>query len=93
MLFVVLYCVTFGLRHREKYPGSRCSITVFRKTFGRQGKEVRSGWWKSHETELHVLFSSANIARIVKSKKIRWVGHVEHMGKKTTACWVLMEKR
>ena len=39
------------------------------------------------------MFSSANIARIVKSKKMRWVGHVEHMGKKTTACWVLMEKR
>jgi hypothetical protein len=38
------------------------------------------------------LFSSPKIARIVKSKKMRWVGHVEHMGKKTTSCCVLMEK-
>ena len=42
--------------------------------------------------EFHVFFSSPNIARIVKSKKMSGVGRVEHRSKKTTAYCVLMEK-
>jgi hypothetical protein len=76
ILFLVFNCVTFGFRHWEKYPGRRCSIIMFRKIFGRQGKEVRSGWWKSHKAELPVLFPSPNTARIVKSKNVRCMGHV-----------------
>lgn len=38
------------------------------------------------------MFSSPNIARIVKSKKIRWVEHVEHMGKNATAYCALIKK-
>jgi hypothetical protein len=37
-------------------------------------------WRKLHNDELHSLYSSPNIVRVIKSRRMRWVGHVEHMG-------------
>jgi hypothetical protein len=52
---------------------------VLRKIFGLKREEDRS-WRKLHNDELHSLYSSSNIVRVIKSRKMRWVGHVARMG-------------
>jgi hypothetical protein len=42
--------------------------------------EVTGGWKKLHNEELHVLYSSAGIVRVIKARRMRWEGHVAHMG-------------
>jgi hypothetical protein len=43
---------------------------------------VTGGWRKLHNEELHNLYSSPSIIRIIKSRRLRWAGHVARMGKK-----------
>jgi len=50
------------------------------RIFGTKGDEDRS-WRKLHNDELHGLYSSPNIVRVIKSRRIRWSGHVAYMGK------------
>jgi hypothetical protein len=45
---------------------------------------VTGGWRKLHNEELHNLYSSSNIIRIMKSRRMRWAGHVARMGEKRT---------
>jgi len=52
---------------------------VFRKIFGPE-REVDGSWVKLHNDELHSLYSSPNMVRVIKSRRMRWVGHVAHMG-------------
>jgi hypothetical protein len=42
---------------------------------------VTEGWRKLHNEELHNLYSSPNIIRMIKSRRMRWAGHVSRMGK------------
>jgi hypothetical protein len=51
---------------------------VLRKVFGPKREEARS-WRKLHNDELHSLYSSLNIVRVIKSR-MRWVGHGIHGG-------------
>jgi hypothetical protein len=44
--------------------------------------EVTGGWRKLHNEELHNLYSSSSIIRIIKSRSMRWVRHVARMGEK-----------
>jgi hypothetical protein len=53
--------------------------TVLRKIFGPK-KEEDGSWRKLHNDELHNLYSSPNIVRVIKSRRMRWAGHVAHMG-------------
>jgi hypothetical protein len=53
---------------------------VLRRIFGPKADEVTGERWKLHNEELHILFSSPNIIWQVKSKRMRWVGHVARMG-------------
>jgi hypothetical protein len=46
-----------------------------------------------HNEELHNLYSSPNIIRMIKSRRIRWAGHVARMGKKRNAYGILVENR
>jgi hypothetical protein len=49
------------------------------KIFGRKREE--DGWWgKLHNEELHVLYFSPNIVRVIKSRRMRWAEHVARMG-------------
>jgi hypothetical protein len=52
---------------------------VFRRIFGSK-REEDGLWRKLHNDELHNLYSS-NIVRVIKLRRMRWVGHVAHMGK------------
>jgi hypothetical protein len=51
---------------------------VFRRIFGREREEDGS-WRKLHNDELHSLYSSPNIVTVIKSRRMRWAGHVAHM--------------
>jgi hypothetical protein len=51
---------------------------ALRKVFGSK-REVSGSWRKLHNDELHNLYSSLNIVRVIKARRLRWVGHVAHM--------------
>jgi hypothetical protein len=53
---------------------------VLRRIFGPKRDEVTAGWRKLHNEELHGLYSSPSIVRVIKARRIRWAGHVAHMG-------------
>jgi hypothetical protein len=52
---------------------------VLRRIFGPKSEEEGS-WRKLHNDELHSLYSSLNIVRVIKSRRMRWAGHVACMG-------------
>ncbi|KAJ4436258.1 hypothetical protein ANN_18889 [Periplaneta americana] len=58
---------------------------VFRKNFGDKRDEVTGEWRKLHNAELHALYSSPDIIRNIKSRRLRWTGHVAHMGESRNA--------
>jgi hypothetical protein len=55
-------------------------------------EEVTGGWRKLHNEELHTLYSSSNIIRMINSRRMRWAGHVVRMGEKRTAYKIIVGK-
>jgi hypothetical protein len=55
---------------------------VLRRIFGPKRDEVMLGWRKPHYEELHNLYSSPNIIRMIKSRRMRWAGHVALIGRR-----------
>jgi hypothetical protein len=53
---------------------------VLRRILGPKRDEVTGEWRKLHNEELHILYSSKNIIRQIKSRRMRWAGHVARMG-------------
>ena len=53
---------------------------VLRRILGPRREEVTGEWRRLHNEELNDLYSSPNIVRVIKWRKIRWAGHVAHMG-------------
>jgi hypothetical protein len=53
---------------------------VLRRIFGPKRDEVTGEWRKLHNEELHILFSSLNIIGQIKSRRMRWAGHVSRVG-------------
>jgi hypothetical protein len=81
ILPVLLYqCQTWSLTLREEHRLRVFENRVLRKIFGCKRKEDRS-WVKLHNYKLHGLYSSTNIVRVIKSRRMRWVGHVACMGR------------
>jgi hypothetical protein len=64
-----------GEEHRLRVVENR----VLRRIFGFMREEDGS-WRKLYNDELHNLYSSPNIVRVIKSRRMRWAGHVAHMG-------------
>jgi hypothetical protein len=60
------------------------------RIFGTKRDEVTGGWRKLHNEELHSLYSSPS--RMIKSRRMRWVGHVTGMGAKRNAYRILVGK-
>ena len=54
---------------------------VLRRIFGSKRNEVAGEWRKLHNNELNDLYSSPNTVRVVKSRRMKWVGHVVRMGR------------
>jgi hypothetical protein len=80
MLPVVLYvCETWSLTLREEHRLRVFENRVLR-IFGPKRDEVTGGWRKLHNEELHNLYSSPSTIRMIKSRKMRWAGHVARMG-------------
>jgi hypothetical protein len=65
---------------------------VLRKIFGPKRDEITREWRKLHSEELHILYSSPNIIRQIKSRRMRWVGHVACMGEERNVYRTLMRK-
>jgi hypothetical protein len=65
---------------------------VLRRIFGPKRDEVTGEWRKLHNEELHDLYSSPSIIRIIKSRRMRWAGHVARMGEKRNAYRLLVGK-
>jgi hypothetical protein len=78
---VVLYgCETWSLTLREEHRLRVFESRVLRKIFGPKREEDVS-WRKFHNDELHSLYSSPHIVRVIKSRRMRWTGHVARMGR------------
>jgi hypothetical protein len=65
---------------------------VLRRIFGPKRDEVMGEWRKLHNGELHNLYSSPDIIRQIKSRRMRWVGHVAHMGEGRNMYRILVGK-
>jgi hypothetical protein len=65
---------------------------MLKRIFGPKRYEVTGDWRKLHNEELHNLYSSPNILRMIKSNSMRWPGHVARMGEKTDTDRILVEK-
>jgi hypothetical protein len=65
---------------------------VLRRIFGPKRDEVTGDWRKLHSEELHILYSPPYIIRQIKSRRMRWVGHVARVGEERKVYRVLVGK-
>ena len=90
---VVLYgCETWSLTLREERRLRVFENKVLRKIFGTKRDEVTRKWRKLHNEELNNLYTSPNIVRVIKSRRMRWAGHVARMGEGRCVNMVLVRK-
>jgi len=81
ILLVVLYgCGTWSLILREERKLRVFENMVLRRIFGPRRDEVMEEWRRLHNEELNHLYTSPNIVREIKSRRMRWAGHVARMG-------------
>jgi hypothetical protein len=75
---------------RQKHRLRVFENSVLRRIFGPNRDEVTGGWRKLHNEELHNLYSSPSIIRMIKSRKIGWAGHAARMGENRNAYRILV---
>jgi hypothetical protein len=93
ILPLVLYgCETWSFILREERRLRVFENRVLRRIFGPKRDEVAGEWKKLHKKELHILYSSPNIIRQIKSRRMRWAGHVARMGEERKLYRVLVGK-
>ena len=93
ILHVVSYgCETWSLTLREDHRLMVFESRVLRRIFRPRKDKVTREWRKLHNEELNDLYSSPNIVQVIKLRRMRWAGHVAHMGEKGGAYRVLMWK-
>jgi hypothetical protein len=81
MLQVVLYgCETWPLTLRKEHRLRVFENRVLRRIFGAKRDEVTGEWRKLHNGELHNLYSTPDIIRQIKSRRMSWAGHVASIG-------------
>jgi hypothetical protein len=78
---VVLYgSVTWSLTLREVHRLRVFENRVLRRISGPKRDDVTGDWRKLHNEELHNLYSSPNIIKMIKSRRMRWTGRIARMG-------------
>jgi hypothetical protein len=83
ILLVVVYgCETWSLTVREEHKLKVFENRVLRSIFGPKRDGVTGGWRKLHNEELHNVYSSPSVIRMIKSRRMRWAGHVARMGRR-----------
>jgi len=93
VLPVVLYgCETWSLTLREERKLRVFQNMVLRRIFRPRRDEVTVEWRRLHNEELNDLYSSTNIMRVIKSRRMRWAGHVARMGEERGMYRVLVGK-
>jgi len=93
ILPVVLYgCETWSVTLRKERRLSVFENRVLRRVFGPKRDEVTGEWRKLRNEELSDLYSLPNIVRVVKSRSMRWAGHVARMGQERGVYRVLVAK-
>jgi hypothetical protein len=90
--FVLYGCETWSLTLREVNRLRMFENRVLRRILGPKRDEVTGEWRKLHNEELHILYSSPNVIRQIKSRRMRWAGHVARMGEGRNVYRVLMGK-
>ena len=93
ILPVVLYgCETWSLTLREERKLRVFENMVLRRIFGPRRDEVTGECRRLHNEELNDFYSSPNIVRVIKSRRMRWAGHVARMGEEREVYRVLVGK-
>jgi len=77
---VLCGCETWSLTLREERKLRVYENMVLRRIFGPRRDEVTGEWRRLHNEELNDLYSSPIIVRVIKSRRMRWAGHVARMG-------------
>jgi hypothetical protein len=80
--------LTLRDEHRQRVSDNR----VLRKIFGYKGDEAKDGRRKLHNYEPHNFYSSLNKVRIIKSRRMRWAGHVARIKAKGDLYGLLVDK-
>jgi len=65
---------------------------VLRRIFGPRRDEVTEEWRRLHNKEINDLYSSPNTVRVIKSRRMRWAGHVARVGEERGVYRVLLGK-
>jgi hypothetical protein len=93
VLQVVLYgCETWSFTLREEQRLRVFGNRVRRRIFGPKREDVAGGCKRLHNEELHNLYASPNIIRMIKSMGMRWAGNVARMGQMRNAYNILVGK-
>ena len=93
ILPVVLYgCEAWSLTLREERKLRVFENMVLRRIFGPRSDEVTGECRRLHKEEVNDLYSSPNIVRVIKSRRIKWAGHVARMGEERGVYRVLVGK-
>jgi len=96
ILPVVLYgCETWSLTLRGEKKLRVFENMVLRRIFGRRRDEVTGELRRLHNEELNDLYCSPNIVRVIKSRRMRWAGHVARIGEERVCIgswWGILDK-
>jgi hypothetical protein len=84
----VFSVIHYGRNRRLRAFGNRALNRLFRP----KKEEVAGSWRRLHSEELHNLYASPNIIRVIKSRRMRWAGHVARMGEMRNAYDILVGK-
>jgi hypothetical protein len=82
--------VKLGLTLREEQRLRVFENRVPRRIFGPKRDEATGKWRRLHNEELNDLYSSPNVIRVIKERRMRWAGHVARMGEKRGSYRILV---
>jgi hypothetical protein len=84
--------INWSLTLREEHGLRVLENRVLKRIFGPKRDNVTGEWRKLHDGELHDLYSSPNIVRVIESRRMRWTGHVAQIGQERGVYRVLVRK-